>query len=103
MYIFNTTFHVEDSVLARFLEFLNRTYIPKAQESGHLTNPRLFRVLSQHADAGSNYSLQLEVDNLTVFNEWITGEGELLNQEIVVAFEHHVAGFITMLEHVEIK
>ena len=103
MYIFNTTFHIEDAVLDRFLDFLKQTYIPKTKETEHLRNPKLFRVISQHAGAGSNYSLQFEVDNLTVFNKWISGEGELLNKLIATQFEHHVAGFITMLEHVEVK
>lgn len=103
MYIYNTTYHIEDKVLDSFLDFIKYTYIPKANLSKELRSPRLFRVISQHVGAGSSYSLQFEVDNLTAFNNWISGEGELLNQEIVAEFEHHVAGFVTMLEHVEIK
>lgn len=102
MYIFNTTFHVEDTAVSNFLIYLNEKYIPTAINFG-FSSVRLYKVLSQHHEAGQNYSLQFDVEKLRDFELWTSGEGELLNQEIVSMFEHQVAGFITILKQIEIK
>lgn len=102
MLIFNTTFHVDEESIDDFFTFIKNVYIPRSCESGVLDRPRFAVIRSQHAEKGSNYSLQFHVENLEKLNQWLVKDGEILQQEIVDRFGQTVMGFVTLLEEIEI-
>jgi len=101
MIIYNTTFHIENEVLEECLQYLKKSFIPKAAASGFLRSPYLRRVLQTQADEGSSFSVQFHVKNVDTLNYWLEQEGHLLHKELVARFGSKVAGFSTLLEEID--
>lgn len=102
MFIFNTTFHIEDDIHDECLLYLKRDYIPFAIKSGVLSEPRLLLVQTQQHSQGSSYSLQFRLKDIADFENWTITEGEILQGKIIAKFKDKVVGFITILEEIEL-
>lgn len=102
MIIFNTTFHIEDNIHEDFIDFLKKTYIPFATQSGFLHQPRLALIHRQHEENGVSYSLQFHVKNTDTLNHWFDTDGQTLQKEIVKQFGNKAMGFITLMEEVSL-
>lgn len=102
MIIFNTTFHVEDSILDDYIRFMKETYIATASGSGFLHEPRFCLIHSQHEEGGSSYSLQFRVKNVDTLNHWFATEGQALQTELTARFGNKALGFVTILEEIEL-
>lgn len=100
MLIYNTTFHVEDSVHDNFLIWLKESYMPMVETFGLLKSPRLCKVLSHH-DEGTAYSMQWEVANSGELHRWHLAQGMALNEELTKIFGDKVTGFPTLMEVIE--
>ena len=100
MLIFNTTFHVENTVHDACLKFFREEYIPKAIESGLLKSPSIAKVHAQHGESGVTYAIQLKTESIEILNLWAEQTGEDLSKELVSRFGNKVAGFPTLLEEV---
>lgn len=103
MLIFNTTYHIEEDMQKQFLEFMTDTYIPTAISSGFLHTPCLSRIHSQHKEKGFSYSLQFKVKNSEVLDHWMEEQGENLHQQLQKKFGHKLAGFITLMDEVDLS
>lgn len=101
MLIFNTTFHVDNSVFDKYLTFIKETYIPQAIKSGALQAPTLSRIHASHGETGVSLALQFKAESIEVLNEWAEQTGDNLQREIVKQFGDKVAGFATLLEEIE--
>ncbi len=103
MYIFNITFHIEDSIIDEGLVFLKQEYIPKAVQNGMFFNPRICFVLPKHKEDGKNYSVQFYVKNKTILNDWQETVGQPLHKEIANRFGEKLLGFVTVLEELDLE
>ncbi len=101
MIIYNTTFHIDKSVLDEAVDFLKLVYLPQASASGFLTNPLLRKILHETEDEGVNFSIQFHVKNIDTLNYWMENEGRALHQKLVTKFGNKVAGFSTLLEEID--
>ena len=102
MLIYNITFHIDDSIHRKAIDFIKNEYIPKALKSGILFNPRLCKIHAAHDDSGWSYSVQFYVKNQSLLNEWWSMEGEKLQNEITRHFSNKMLGFTTLLEEIDI-
>lgn len=102
MLIYNTTYHIEESVVKNFLIWIQECYIPTVLKTKMLRNPKMFDVLSNREPDVYNYSLQWEVDDSKTLHEWYTKHGIELNKEMMNIFKDKVIGFPTLLEVVEL-
>lgn len=102
MLIFNTTFHVDNSIFEKYLAFIKETYIPLATKSGLLQAPTLSRVHASHGETGVSLALQFKAESIEILNGWADQTGEDLQKEIVKQFGDKVAGFPTLLEEIEL-
>lgn len=102
MLIYNTTYHIEESVVRNFLIWLQEHYIPTVLKTRLLRSPKMFEVLSNREPDVYNYSLQWEVDDSKTLHEWYTKHGIELNKEMMNIFKDKVIGFPTLLEVVEL-
>lgn len=100
MIIYNTTFNIENDVLAECVDYLKRDYIPRAVASGFLMTPYLRRILQNEVEKASSYSIQFHVKNCETLDYWMQSEGRALQQELVRLFGYKVVGFSTLLEDV---
>lgn len=98
MIIFNTTFHVDDSLKNKFLDFIKNSYVPKALTDNILKEPRLSEILSQEEHPeGTNYALQFLVSDVETLNIWYKSTGLELNKDLAATFGQKVAGFSTVM------
>lgn len=102
MIIFNTTFHIDDSINEEAIAYLKNDYIPNAIRTGRLRNPQLLLIHAQHEESGKSYSLQFKVDNLTLLESWMEEESAVLNERLTSLFGNKVCGFITLLEEIDL-
>lgn len=100
MLIFNTTFHLDNSVHEACLKFFKEEYIPKAISNGLLTLPSMARVHPQHEETGVTYAIQFKAHNMADLNLWAAEIGEDLTKELVRKFGDKVAGFPTLLDEI---
>ncbi|MDR1120300.1 MAG: DUF4286 family protein [Dysgonamonadaceae bacterium] len=98
MIIYNITFHIEEQIVNEYLNFLKKEYIPAATKSRALEHPRLCKILAQTNDACLSYSLQFQVENADVLDNWHQHTGNELQAEIIQRFADKVLGFTTLLE-----
>lgn len=99
MIIFNTTYHVDDSLKNKFLDYIKTEYIPRAISSGILSQPRLAEILSQEEKPqGTNYALQFNVSDIKNLNRWYSESGLKLNDDFVAQFGEKVVGFSTLMK-----
>ncbi len=83
MLVYNTTFHVELDDARNFVIWLNECYIPEAEKSGELKNPRILRILSHKEQDSECFSLQWEVEDSAALHRWHTACGAKLNEEMM--------------------
>lgn len=98
MLIYNTTFHVEMNDARNFVIWLNECYIPEAEKTGELRNPRILRILSHKEQDSECFSLQLEVEDSASLHSWHTKCGARLNEEMTKIFKDKIIGFPTLME-----
>ena len=101
MLIYNTTFHVEMNDARNFVIWLNECYIPEAEKTGELKNPRILRILSHKEQDSECFSLQWEVEDSAALHNWHTKCGARLNEvneEMTKIFKDKIIGFPTLME-----
>lgn len=98
MLIYNTTYQVEINDARNFVTWLNECYIPEAEKTGELKNPRILRILSHREQESECFSLQWEVEDSAALHRWHTAKGASLNEEMMKLFKDKVIGFPTLME-----
>lgn len=102
MIVFNTTYHVEDSVHDEVIAYFKKEFIPNAIKTGLLRDPHLFFIHSQHEERGKSYSLQFRARDLETLERWMIDEGEKMEAALISRFGNQACGFMTLLEEIEL-
>ena len=98
MLVYNTTYHVEIDDARNFVIWLNECYIPEAEKSGELKNPRILRILSHREQDSECFSLQWEVEDSAALHRWLVAGGGRLSGENMKIFKGKGGGFSTLME-----
>jgi len=102
MIIYNTTYQIEASILEDVLYWFKSSLIPKIMDDGTLTSVRLLRVMVNEKEMGHCYSLQFNVSNEDLLNDWFSRCGSKILSEINLKYQSKVLGFTTLLEVIDI-
>lgn len=102
MIVFNTTYHVDDSVHDEVIRYFKEEFIPKATKTGLLREPHLFLIHAQHEEAGSSYSLQFRAKDVETLEKWMLEERDELEKALISRFGNKACGFMTLLEEIQI-
>ena len=97
----NTTFHVDEDIHLRFLEYMIQTYIANAKNDDQILNIRFFKVHSNRIEEGHSYSVQLSFNTLDELENWDQTKGRKLNEDLLKSFDDKIAGFSTLLEEIK--
>ncbi|GBU07896.1 hypothetical protein AwDysgo_12270 [Bacteroidales bacterium] len=98
MFIYNTTFHIDNSVEKDAIYFFQTEYIPKALEGDLFEFPRMCRLLNIPQEGSSTYCLQFETDSLENLEKWKISLGDALSKEIALRFKDRVLAFASLME-----
>jgi hypothetical protein len=98
MYIYNTTFCLEDSALDDWKSWLDEQYIPMMTADGSFSDVRIFRVLTENAGDSFSISVQFSVEALVNVQRWQKEKEQQLALDITRRFGTKVLYFSTVLE-----
>lgn len=89
---------VEDA--RNFVIWVSESMLPKVEEDGALSKPRLLRILSHHDQDTECMSLQFEVEDNAALHKWYVRQGASLAEEMKTLFSGRIVGFGTIMEEV---
>lgn len=103
MIIYNTTYHVDNSIVNTFIGWIKTYYAPNAIKSGALKNPRFSLIMVQEdGENHKSYSLQFEVNSVDLLQDWYSANGRALVAELESKFAQKVVGFTTIMSVVDL-
>lgn len=102
MIVYNTTYHVDDEVQQAFINYIKNIHIKAVVDTQLLNNPRFSLIHAQHEESGASYSLQFDVDNLEILENWFIKHGQSLQANLNNKFGSKVCGFMTLLEEIKL-
>jgi gamma-glutamylcyclotransferase (GGCT)/AIG2-like uncharacterized protein YtfP len=103
MLIYNVTLHVENSVLSRWLEWMQTTHIPEVLATGKFLEATMSRILTDGEKGGTSYSVQYKVKDRQTLERYYREDAEHLRKETARHFGEAVLGFRTELEVITIE
>lgn len=99
MLIYNTTFHVEEAVLQKFLCFVKDVYFPAVTEGGYLTHPRLVHLMSDVGDKLMGYAIMADCPGEVMdIKRWRVATGDKLIAQLTAEFGTKVLTFSTAMK-----
>jgi hypothetical protein len=98
MYIYNTTFCLEDSVLDAWKQWLDEEYVPMMTSEGSFSDLHIFRVLTENAGDALSVSVQFSVETLVAIDRWKKEKEQQLAASVTHLFGTKVLYFSTVLE-----
>ncbi|MBP5456509.1 MAG: DUF4286 family protein [Paludibacteraceae bacterium] len=97
MMIFNTTYVVDEKIHAAWMQWMRNYYIKEIEETTPLSEPALFKVLSQEVE-GESYCLQFSAPSILEMKEWENKHKERLEEMMREKFGESVLFFSTYLK-----
>jgi hypothetical protein len=101
MIIYNTTFHIEESIQNDFVEYILQVLIPQATGTGLLVSPRFSRIYGEHEDKGFSYALEFTTDTLDKLEQWNKTESTAVTTPLIEKFEEKIVGFSTVMQTID--
>ena len=101
MIVYNTTYSMPVNDARDFVIWTTESMLPRTEQDGRLSAPRLLRILSHHDQDSECFSLQFHVESTAVLHRWFTDEGASIQKELEKLFDGRVIGFSTIMEEVE--
>lgn len=101
MIVYNTTYTMPNNDARNFVIWVSQSMLPRVEENGILTEPRLLRILSHHDQESECFSLQFKVESTALLHRWYTQQGNALHQELRRMFDERIVGFSTIMEEVK--
>lgn len=101
MLVYNTTYHIEESLEKTFLIWIKEVYLVEAEKSALLRSPRILRILNFREPDACSYSVQFEVESSATLHRWHMEKGAAMQNELVKMFKDKVVAFSTLMEVVE--
>lgn len=68
MIIINQTFNVEPSVMADWVQWLRKVYVPEVMATGYFTDNRIMRLLTEDEENGNTFAVQFTMPSATYVN-----------------------------------
>ncbi len=98
MIIFNTTFHVHESVVDSFKEWVRNVYFQHALQIAGLSSPVFARILIEVQEGYESFAVQLSASTEDVAVEWHDGEAAALRGLLNEKYGEKILFFTTYME-----
>lgn len=98
MYIFNTTFAIEEKNVDKWIKYAHNIYVPELLEYG-FTEPRIMRICAKPEQGYINYAIQFMAATEEFIQKWRENEMPTYEQEMRKLFKSTgVLHFCTTME-----
>ena len=98
MIIYNTTFHIEESIQQEFIEYILQNVIPQAIKSELLTSPRFSQIFGEEETSGFSYALEFATESISTLEQWNKTESTAVITPLIEKFKDKVVGFSTIMQ-----
>jgi Domain of unknown function (DUF4286) len=102
MILFSLTVNIDNEIEAEWLEWMRQSFIPSLWLTGFFQEKRFLRLLSNDEQGGLTYSLQLTVDNLSMYHEFEKNHFDDFRNMLYGKYAGRLVDFHTILEKVDI-
>jgi hypothetical protein len=103
MLIYNTSFHINgERIVPKFLQFMNDEYLPRMASTGHMTNLRFVRLLTNIGEDMVAYALMADTPTVVTLKAWKQAVGDSLEAEFAQVFGESILLFSTTMRTVEL-
>lgn len=100
-FLFNTTFTVEDSLRAGWLNWMRDKYVPAMREASGVSGHELYVIDGQITIGAQNYSSQWRCDSLAQLGA-LRRTSNTLCQEMMQTHGEHCLAFSTLMRGLDI-
>lgn len=100
MIIYNTTFHLEESIERQWLNWMKSTYIPLAMETGLFSHNHFCEVLVEEEMGGKTYSFQLFLKDMEHFHQFQNEFASKIQAVFKTKYANRVLTFSTLMKEV---
>ncbi len=97
MIIYNVTVNVDRDVHEMWLVWMRNTHLPEVMATGHFTEARICRVLSE-GDSGVTYAVQYSCQDMEQYERYLADHSERLRAESEKYYGVKAVAFRTLLE-----
>ncbi len=97
MIIYNVTVNVDSEVHEMWLAWMRNTHLPDVMATGHFTDARICRVLSD-GDSGVTYAVQYTLENMQQYEQYVARHAARLQAESEKYYGVKAVAFRTLLE-----
>ncbi len=102
MYIYNTTFAIDQSLEVEFLQWLRNEYILKSTEDGEYFNsPEIFVVQAKQEPQVKSFAVHMRAKCKDDIDRWYEDHGSRMFDEFMKRWNGRAVYFCTTLEAVE--
>lgn len=99
MLVYNTTFHVEEQVLQKFLCFVKDEYFPAVSRGGYLVHPRLVHLMGDVGENLYGYAVMADVPgDVVALKKWRNETGDALIAKLQKEFGTKALSFSTCMK-----
>lgn len=97
--IINTTFVIDPQIEKIFIEFLRRSYIPKAETAAILSMPRICKIVpKEEEEEAVSIAVQFYVESPALYETWQKVVGCKLEKMVTSKYGNRAMSFSTMME-----
>ena len=97
MIIYNITVNVDQEVHEMWLAWMRNTHLPDMMATGHFTDARICRVLSE-GDSGVTYAVQYTCKDMVEYERYLEHHAGRLQAESEKYYGGRALAFRTLLE-----
>lgn len=98
MIIYNVTSNIDESIHAKWLEWMQGKHIADVLATGKFNSARLVKVLVEEEMGGVTYAVQFTTDNKETLERYFREDAPRLREEAQRLFADKVLSFRTELE-----
>lgn len=103
MWIINTTFVIERSLVDFFTDWLDKVYISEAFKSESFASSRVSRVVNNDDPDSVSMACELHCESLSAGMKWHEEHGAALCVELSRLTDNRTLGFTTCLECLQVR
>ena len=96
MIIFNTTFHIDETLQDEFIEYILQEFIPMSTKSGILTS-RFARIYGSNKDEGLSFAMEFQVETIELLEKWNREESNYVYNLLMDKFKEKLGLFYCIL------
>ncbi|CEA15682.1 MAG TPA: DUF4286 family protein [Fermentimonas caenicola] len=101
MIVFNTTFHIDETLQDEFIEYILQEFIPMSTKSGILTSARFARIYGSNKDEGLSFAMEFQVETIELLEKWNKEESNYVYNLLMDKFKEKLVGFSTVLQTID--